>query len=224
MVFRLQLTWSPPFPHSDEDPKAIILPKDKLVSLCKCNPILKWMRSCDHILYQALVEVLIPDVLRPVPSKQLAAPAFPPSCPCTPAATLSGPAQTWDTENLGRAVAQSSLEDAHPCLPAFLVTDSGREGGAHSGLGWAWGWAAQGCGVLGLLCPQRRSSRVGPKSQDVPTPLGSAFAKSPKDGLNPVLTRFTQADLRLSPACSQPCGSLAPKGGPYSIFSTFQHP
>ncbi|XP_045058539.2 DNA-binding protein RFX2 isoform X2 [Desmodus rotundus] len=55
-------------PASDEDPKAIILPKDKLVSLCKCDPILKWMRSCDHILYQALVEVLIPDVLRPVPS------------------------------------------------------------------------------------------------------------------------------------------------------------
>lgn len=26
------------------------------------------MRSCDHILYQALVETLIPDVLRPVPS------------------------------------------------------------------------------------------------------------------------------------------------------------
>ncbi|KAF6096648.1 regulatory factor X2 [Phyllostomus discolor] len=55
-------------PASDEDPKAVILPKDKLVSLCKCDPILKWMRSCDHILYQALVEVLIPDVLRPVPS------------------------------------------------------------------------------------------------------------------------------------------------------------
>ncbi|XP_066200963.1 DNA-binding protein RFX2 isoform X2 [Saccopteryx leptura] len=55
-------------PASDEDPEATILPKDKLVSLCKCEPILKWMRSCDHILYQALVEVLIPDVLRPVPS------------------------------------------------------------------------------------------------------------------------------------------------------------
>lgn len=27
------------------------------------------MRSCDHILYQALVEILIPDVLRPVPSE-----------------------------------------------------------------------------------------------------------------------------------------------------------
>ncbi|XP_057345728.1 DNA-binding protein RFX2 isoform X4 [Manis pentadactyla] len=55
-------------PASDEDPEDAVLPKDKLVSLCKCDPILKWMRSCDHILYQALVETLIPDVLRPVPS------------------------------------------------------------------------------------------------------------------------------------------------------------
>ncbi|XP_036315523.1 DNA-binding protein RFX2 isoform X4 [Pipistrellus kuhlii] len=55
-------------PASDEIPEATIIPKDKLVSLCECGPILKWMRNCDHILYQALVEVLIPDVLRPVPS------------------------------------------------------------------------------------------------------------------------------------------------------------
>lgn len=61
---------APPYPRSDEDPEAAVLPKDKLVSLCKCDPVLKWMRSCDHILYQALVEILIPDVLRPVPSKQ----------------------------------------------------------------------------------------------------------------------------------------------------------
>uniref|UniRef100_A0A673TI74 DNA-binding protein RFX2 n=1 Tax=Suricata suricatta TaxID=37032 RepID=A0A673TI74_SURSU len=55
-------------PASDGEAAGAVLPKDKLVSLCKCEPILKWMRSCDHILYQALVEVLIPDVLRPVPS------------------------------------------------------------------------------------------------------------------------------------------------------------
>ncbi|KAM4888895.1 DNA-binding protein RFX2 isoform 1-T1 [Thomomys bottae] len=52
----------------DEADGTAVLPKDKLISLCKCDPILKWMRGCDHILYQALVEVLIPDVLRPVPS------------------------------------------------------------------------------------------------------------------------------------------------------------
>uniref|UniRef100_A0AAY4DYA1 DNA-binding protein RFX2 n=1 Tax=Denticeps clupeoides TaxID=299321 RepID=A0AAY4DYA1_9TELE len=40
----------------------------KLLSLCKFEPVKHWMRSCDHILYQALVEILIPDVLRPVPS------------------------------------------------------------------------------------------------------------------------------------------------------------
>uniref|UniRef100_A0A8C9M7E7 DNA-binding protein RFX2 n=1 Tax=Panthera tigris altaica TaxID=74533 RepID=A0A8C9M7E7_PANTA len=53
---------------NDGEPEGAVLPKDKLVSLCKCEPILKWMRNCDHILYQALVEILIPDVLRPVPS------------------------------------------------------------------------------------------------------------------------------------------------------------
>ncbi|KAM5237833.1 DNA-binding protein RFX2 [Ctenodactylus gundi] len=56
------------FPASDEGPEGTTLSKDQLVTLCKCDPVLRWMRSCDHILYQALVEVLIPDVLRPVPS------------------------------------------------------------------------------------------------------------------------------------------------------------
>ncbi|XP_049644026.1 DNA-binding protein RFX2 [Suncus etruscus] len=55
-------------PGSEDEAEGPVLPKDKLVSLCKCKPILKWMRNCDHILYQALVEILIPDVLRPVPS------------------------------------------------------------------------------------------------------------------------------------------------------------
>ncbi|XP_014340432.1 DNA-binding protein RFX2 [Latimeria chalumnae] len=45
-----------------------VIPREKLMALCKFDPVLNWMRSCDHILYQALVEVLIPDVLRPVPS------------------------------------------------------------------------------------------------------------------------------------------------------------
>ncbi|XP_053821862.1 DNA-binding protein RFX2 isoform X3 [Vidua macroura] len=71
-----QSFWSPKAPPSDgptalpsseEEPEGT-LPKDKLITLCKYEPILKWMRSCDHILYQALVEILIPDVLRPVPS------------------------------------------------------------------------------------------------------------------------------------------------------------
>ncbi|KAM9831483.1 DNA-binding protein RFX2 [Neosynchiropus ocellatus] len=53
--------------NSDDDVDPVI-PRDKLVCLCKYEPIRLWMRSCDHILYQALVEILIPDVLRPVPS------------------------------------------------------------------------------------------------------------------------------------------------------------
>uniref|UniRef100_A0A3Q3LPS3 DNA-binding protein RFX2 n=1 Tax=Mastacembelus armatus TaxID=205130 RepID=A0A3Q3LPS3_9TELE len=52
---------------SDDDPEGVI-PREKLLALCKYEPIRLWMRSCDHILYQALVEILIPDVLRPVPS------------------------------------------------------------------------------------------------------------------------------------------------------------
>ncbi|KAM4575137.1 DNA-binding protein RFX2 isoform 6-T6 [Fundulus diaphanus] len=52
---------------SDDDLERVI-PREKLVALCKYEPVRLWMRSCDHILYQALVEILIPDVLRPVPS------------------------------------------------------------------------------------------------------------------------------------------------------------
>ncbi|KAM4657649.1 DNA-binding protein RFX2 isoform 1-T1 [Amazona ochrocephala] len=70
-----QSFWSPKTPSSDgsaalpsSEEHEATLSKDKLINLCKYEPILKWMRSCDHILYQALVEILIPDVLRPVPS------------------------------------------------------------------------------------------------------------------------------------------------------------
>ncbi|XP_061685188.1 MHC class II regulatory factor RFX1 isoform X3 [Syngnathoides biaculeatus] len=44
------------------------LPKSCLVLLCKFEPILHWTRACDNLLYQTLVEILIPDVLRPIPS------------------------------------------------------------------------------------------------------------------------------------------------------------
>ncbi|XP_056271314.1 DNA-binding protein RFX2 isoform X2 [Pseudoliparis swirei] len=54
-------------PNSDDDLEGAI-PREKLLSLCKYEPVRLWMKSCDHILYQALVEILIPDVLRPVPS------------------------------------------------------------------------------------------------------------------------------------------------------------
>ncbi|XP_056309271.1 MHC class II regulatory factor RFX1a isoform X3 [Danio aesculapii] len=44
------------------------LPKSCLVILCKYDPVLRWSRDCDNTLYQGLVEMLIPDVLRPIPS------------------------------------------------------------------------------------------------------------------------------------------------------------
>ncbi|XP_061456521.1 DNA-binding protein RFX2 isoform X2 [Rhineura floridana] len=53
---------------SSEEPCEALIPRHKLVAMCKYDPIMKWMRSCDHVLYQTLVEILIPDVLRPVPS------------------------------------------------------------------------------------------------------------------------------------------------------------
>ncbi|XP_064172535.1 MHC class II regulatory factor RFX1-like isoform X2 [Anguilla rostrata] len=44
------------------------LPKSCLVMLCKYDPVLRWSKDCDNTLYQGLVEILIPDVLRPIPS------------------------------------------------------------------------------------------------------------------------------------------------------------
>ncbi|KAL2087008.1 hypothetical protein ACEWY4_018067 [Coilia grayii] len=57
---------SDPATVNDESEKR--LPKSALVLLCKYEPVLNWSRDCDNILYQSLVEVLIPDVLRPIPS------------------------------------------------------------------------------------------------------------------------------------------------------------
>ncbi|KAM9454188.1 MHC class II regulatory factor RFX1 isoform 1-T1 [Clarias gariepinus] len=44
------------------------LPKACLVLLCQYDPVLQWSRNCDNTLYQTLVEILIPDVLTPIPS------------------------------------------------------------------------------------------------------------------------------------------------------------
>ncbi|KAM6987174.1 transcription factor RFX3 isoform 2-T2 [Aplochiton taeniatus] len=44
------------------------LPRSRLMVLCRSEAVLKWMTTCDHLMYQALVEILIPDVLRPIPS------------------------------------------------------------------------------------------------------------------------------------------------------------
>ncbi|XP_015682288.1 DNA-binding protein RFX2-like [Protobothrops mucrosquamatus] len=52
---------------SSEEPYEAVLPRHKLMAFCKYELVLAWMRSCDNLLYQTLVEILIPDVLRPVP-------------------------------------------------------------------------------------------------------------------------------------------------------------
>ncbi|TRY80218.1 hypothetical protein DNTS_032308 [Danionella cerebrum] len=44
------------------------LPRATLTQLCRSDAVVRWMNSCDQLMYQALVEILIPDVLRPIPS------------------------------------------------------------------------------------------------------------------------------------------------------------
>nr|XP_039273372.1 DNA-binding protein RFX2-like isoform X2 [Styela clava] len=44
------------------------LSHNKLLLLCSWKPVQKWVKDCDHLMYQSLVDVLIPDVLRPIPS------------------------------------------------------------------------------------------------------------------------------------------------------------
>lgn len=45
------------------------LPKEKLHALSLYPPVHKFVRKSDYAFFQALVEVLIPDVLRPIPSE-----------------------------------------------------------------------------------------------------------------------------------------------------------
>ncbi|ESO86633.1 hypothetical protein LOTGIDRAFT_235257 [Lottia gigantea] len=44
------------------------LPKETLFALCKYDPVHVFVRKSDYAFYQAIIEVLIPDVLRPIPS------------------------------------------------------------------------------------------------------------------------------------------------------------
>ncbi len=60
--------WSVSSSRHNESEKR--LPKSCLVVLSKYEPVLLWTKECDNLLYQTLVEMLIPDVLRPIPSKK----------------------------------------------------------------------------------------------------------------------------------------------------------
>ena len=41
--------------------------RSKLFILSRCEPVLTFVKKADYQFYQNLVEVLIPDVLRPIP-------------------------------------------------------------------------------------------------------------------------------------------------------------
>lgn len=68
------VTWRPCSRHDEAEKR---LPKASLVLLSKFEPVLQWTKHCDNVLYQGLVEMLIPDVLRPIPSECMATPAVP---------------------------------------------------------------------------------------------------------------------------------------------------
>uniref|UniRef100_A0A8C3DTH0 Regulatory factor X1 n=1 Tax=Corvus moneduloides TaxID=1196302 RepID=A0A8C3DTH0_CORMO len=61
--------WGDPGPPSRRQEEAERrLPRRRLLLLARHEPVLRWVRDCDHALYQGLVEILVPDVLRPIPS------------------------------------------------------------------------------------------------------------------------------------------------------------
>ena len=51
----------------DEEDMEDQLPKRKLLALCAMDLVQSYMRQCDQVFYQSLVDVLMPDVLRPIP-------------------------------------------------------------------------------------------------------------------------------------------------------------
>ena len=43
------------------------LPLPKLMVLCECQEFITHIAACDHLLYQSIVDTLIPNVLKPIP-------------------------------------------------------------------------------------------------------------------------------------------------------------
>ncbi|XP_048505749.1 DNA-binding protein RFX2 isoform X3 [Athalia rosae] len=54
--------------NGDECEEEKYLSKTKLYQMCKCSAVQDFIRRVDYTFYQNLVEVLMPDVLRPIPS------------------------------------------------------------------------------------------------------------------------------------------------------------
>ncbi|XP_064477045.1 DNA-binding protein RFX2-like isoform X6 [Ornithodoros turicata] len=53
---------------SDHGEQEKVMSKSKLFLLCKCKQVQTFVQKADYQFYQNLVDVLIPDVLRPIPS------------------------------------------------------------------------------------------------------------------------------------------------------------
>jgi len=47
------------------------LPTDKIHALCGMSAVQQYVRQTDYIFYQTIVGILVPDVLRPIPSQLL---------------------------------------------------------------------------------------------------------------------------------------------------------
>ena len=47
------------------------LPTDKLHALCGMMAVQQYVRQTDYVFYQTIVGILVPDVLRPIPSQWL---------------------------------------------------------------------------------------------------------------------------------------------------------
>lgn len=60
------VSWLIPRADSDVEKR---LPKEHLYAVSKMAAVQTFVRRSDYAFYQALVEVLIPDVLRPIPSE-----------------------------------------------------------------------------------------------------------------------------------------------------------
>ncbi|XP_060528233.1 transcription factor RFX3 isoform X2 [Cylas formicarius] len=54
--------------NSDECEEEKYLSKSKLFSLCSLEPVQQFMKQVDLVFYQNLIQVLVPDVLKPIPA------------------------------------------------------------------------------------------------------------------------------------------------------------
>ena len=50
------------------------LPGPLLLAVSQCEGVRTFVQSCDNLVYQNLVDMLMPEVLRPIPSKNCALP------------------------------------------------------------------------------------------------------------------------------------------------------